>query len=252
MLYLPDHLQLWSLECAVEAPSGKKENVALHVQVQNPFQLHSAVQKLSISFHVTSGDKYPCGGSGSGCIMDYLKWLWISYLHPGVSLSCLPWTTILVSTMYKIMGDNILACLASRSAYWEDLGSIFKEKPKIWGCLALEGSWGLLRRCDRSGGGIKASCMLNTSGRDWGLYPPPWDPVGSAGFDWKVSGKLEFHRIPWNFNGKQLAGASTILVFNSMEIPSFFQGILIERVGIWEHAGIITNGIHGIPWETAS
>jgi len=48
------------------------------------------------------------------------------------------------------------------------------------------------------------------------------------------SGKLEFCGIPGNFNGKQLAGASAILVSNSMETPTFFRGIPMEMVGIPE------------------
>jgi len=52
------------------------------------------------------------------------------------------------------------------------------------------------------------------------------------------SRKLEFCRIPWNFYGKQLAGASAILVSNFMEIPTFFQGIPMEMVGIPEPLGI--------------
>ena len=57
------------------------------------------------------------------------------------------------------------------------------------------------------------------------------------------SGKSEFRGIPWNFNGKQLAGASAILVSNSMEIPTFFQGIPTEMVGIPEPPGMIPMGI---------
>jgi len=63
------------------------------------------------------------------------------------------------------------------------------------------------------------------------------------------SGKSEFRGIPWNFYGKQLAGASAILVSNSMEIPTFFQGIPMEMVGIPEPPGMIPMGIHGIPLE---
>jgi len=48
--------------------------------------------------------------------------------------------------------------------------------------------------------------------------------------------------IPWNFNGKQLAGASAILVRNSMEIPTFFRGIPMEMLGIPEPPGMIPMG----------
>ena len=59
---------------------------------------------------------------------------------------------------------------------------------------------------------------------------------------WKV-------RIPWNFYGKHLAGASAICVFISMEIPTFFWGVLTEMVGIKKPLGMIPNGIHEIPLE---
>jgi len=63
------------------------------------------------------------------------------------------------------------------------------------------------------------------------------------------SRKSEFRGIPWNFNGKQLAGASAILVSNSMEIPTFSQGIPMEMVRIPEPPGMIPMGIRGIPLE---
>ena len=53
---------------------------------------------------------------------------------------------------------------------------------------------------------------------------------------WKVG-------IPWNFNGKQLAGASAILVSNSMEILTFFQGIPMEMVRILKLPVMIPMGI---------
>ena len=46
--------------------------------------------------------------------------------------------------------------------------------------------------------------------------------MSSCGFRRIPSGKLEFRRIPWNFYGKHLAGASAIWVSFSMEIPTFF------------------------------
>jgi len=58
-----------------------------------------------------------------------------------------------------------------------------------------------------------------------------------------LSRKSEFCGIPWNFYGKQLAGASAILVSNSMEIPTFFQGIPMEMVGTPEPLGMIPMGI---------
>jgi len=67
--------------------------------------------------------------------------------------------------------------------------------------------------------------------------------MSSCGFRRILSGKSEFHGIPWNFYGKQLAGASAILVSNSMEIPTFFQGIPMEMVGILEPPGMIPMGI---------
>jgi len=67
--------------------------------------------------------------------------------------------------------------------------------------------------------------------------------MSSCRICWIPSGKSEFCRIPWNFNGKQLAGASAILVSNSMEIPTFFQGIPMEMVGIPEPPGMIPMGI---------
>ena len=74
-------------------------------------------------------------------------------------------------------------------------------------------------------------------------------PMSSCGFYWIPSGKLEFCRIPWNFNGKHFAGAPAILVYNSMEIPTFFWGILTEIVGIQEPPGVIPNGIPWTPLE---
>jgi len=73
--------------------------------------------------------------------------------------------------------------------------------------------------------------------------------MSSCGFRRIPSGKSEFHGIPWNFYGKQWAGASAILVSNSMEIPTFFQGIPMEMVRIPEPPGMIPMGIHGIPLE---
>jgi len=73
--------------------------------------------------------------------------------------------------------------------------------------------------------------------------------MSSCGIRRILSRKSEFCRIPWNFNGKQLAGASAILVSNSMEILTFFQGIPIEMVRIPEPLGMIPMGIHGIPLE---
>ena len=68
------------------------------------------------------------------------------------------------------------------------------------------------------------------------------------------SGKSEFCGIPRNFNGKQLAGASAISHFHSMEIPTFFRGIPMELVGIREAPGTIPMGIHNIsfqiPWNS--
>ena len=81
---------------------------------------------------------------------------------------------------------------------------------------------------------------------NWGLYSPP---MSSCGFCQIPREKSEFCRIPWIFYGKHLAGASAIWVSFSMEIPTFFQGILMEMVRIWEPPGIIPNGIHGIPLE---
>ena len=86
--------------------------------------------------------------------------------------------------------------------------------------------------------------------------------MSSCGFRQIPSGKSEFRGIPWNFYGKHLAGASAIWVSFSMEIPTFFQGIPMEMVGIREPPGMIPNGIcgiplefhwnsNGIPWETA-
>ena len=73
--------------------------------------------------------------------------------------------------------------------------------------------------------------------------------MSSCGFCQIPTGKSEFRGIPWNFYGKHLAGASAIWVSISMEIPTFFQGIPMEMVGIWEPPGMIPNGIHGIPLE---
>ena len=73
--------------------------------------------------------------------------------------------------------------------------------------------------------------------------------MSSCGFRRIPSGKSEFRGIPWNFYGKHLAGASAIWVSISMEIPTFFQGIPMEMVGIQEPPGMIPNGIHGIPLE---
>ena len=73
--------------------------------------------------------------------------------------------------------------------------------------------------------------------------------MSSCGFRRIPSGKLEFREIPWNFYGKHLAGASAIWVSISMEIPTFFQGIPMEMVGIPEPPGMIPDGIHGIPLE---
>ena len=73
--------------------------------------------------------------------------------------------------------------------------------------------------------------------------------MSSCGFRRIPSGKSEFHGIPWNFYGKHLAGASAIWVSISMEIPTFFQGIPMEMVGMREPPGMIPNGIHGIPLE---
>jgi len=67
--------------------------------------------------------------------------------------------------------------------------------------------------------------------------------MSSCGFCQILSGKSEFHGIPWNFNGKQLAGASAILVSNYMEILTFFRGIPTEMVGIPEPPGMIPMGI---------
>ena len=58
------------------------------------------------------------------------------------------------------------------------------------------------------------------------------------------SGKSEFCGIPWNFYGKHLAGASAIWGSISMDIPTFFQGIPMEMVGIREPPGTIPMGIH--------
>jgi len=73
--------------------------------------------------------------------------------------------------------------------------------------------------------------------------------MSSCGICRILSGKSEFHGIPWNFNGKQLAGASAIFVSNSMEILTYFQGIPMEMVRIPEPLGTIPMGIHGIPLE---
>ena len=73
--------------------------------------------------------------------------------------------------------------------------------------------------------------------------------MSSCGFRQIPTGKLEFRGIPWNFYEKHLAGASAIWVSISMEIPTFFQGILMEMVRIQEPPGMIPNGIHGIPLE---
>ena len=72
--------------------------------------------------------------------------------------------------------------------------------------------------------------------------------MSSCGFRRIPSGKSEFGRIPWNFYGKHLAGASAIWGSIPMEIPSFFQGIPMEMVGILESLGMIPDGI---PSETA-
>ena len=67
--------------------------------------------------------------------------------------------------------------------------------------------------------------------------------MSSWGFCQIPSGKSEFCGIPWNFYGKHLAGASAIWVSFSMKIPTFFQGIPMEMVGIQEPPGMIPNGI---------
>jgi len=67
--------------------------------------------------------------------------------------------------------------------------------------------------------------------------------MSSCGIRQILSRKSEFCGIPWNFNGKQLAGASAILVSNSMEILTFFQGIPMEMVRIPEPPGMIPMGI---------
>ena len=73
--------------------------------------------------------------------------------------------------------------------------------------------------------------------------------MSSCRFRQIPTGKSEFRGIPWNFYGKHLAGASAIWVSISIEIPTFFQGIPMEMVGIQEPSGMISNGIHGIPLE---
>ena len=74
-------------------------------------------------------------------------------------------------------------------------------------------------------------------------------PMSSRRIHRNPSGKSEFHGIPRNFNGKQLAGAPAISHSHSMEIPIFFQGILMETVGIPEPPGMIPMGICGILLE---
>ena len=73
--------------------------------------------------------------------------------------------------------------------------------------------------------------------------------MSSCKFHWIPSGKSEFCGIPWNFYGKHLAGASAIWASISMEIPTFFQGIPMEIVGIPEPLGMIPDGFYGIPLE---
>ena len=82
--------------------------------------------------------------------------------------------------------------------------------------------------------------------------------MSSCGFHRIPTGKSEFRRIPWNFYGKHLAGASAIWVSISMEIPTFSK----EFRWKWSVSGSLQEwfpmesmGFHwnsaGIPWETA-
>ena len=73
--------------------------------------------------------------------------------------------------------------------------------------------------------------------------------MSSCEFHHISSGNSTFRGIPWNFYGKHLAGALAIWGSIFMEIPTFFQGILMEMIGILEPPGIIPNGIPWIPLE---
>ena len=106
--------------------------------------------------------------------------------------------------------------------------------------------------------GLNMTPGIMSTGPGLILVPPPplftnsrslLSSMSSCGFHRIPNGKSEFHGIPWNFYGKHLAGSSAIWVSISMEIPTFFQGIPMEMVGIWEPPGMIPNGIHGIPLE---
>jgi hypothetical protein len=55
--------------------------------------------------------------------------------------------------------------------------------------------------------------------------------MNSCGFRRIPSGKSEFRGIPRNFDGKQLAGATAILLSNSMEIPRLLKAAArLERI----------------------
>ena len=71
--------------------------------------------------------------------------------------------------------------------------------------------------------------------------------MSSCRFHQIWSGKLEFCRIPGNFNGKHLAGASAILVSHSMEIPTFFQSL--QEWFPWESMEFCWNSVR-VPWES--
>ena len=82
-------------------------------------------------------------------------------------------------------------------------------------------------------------------------------PMSSSGIQRIPSGMSEFHGIPWNSDGIQMAEASAILVSNSIEIPMESDRIrwnLMETTGIREPPGTVSIGIHWnsdqIPWNS--